>query len=245
MKLNNNKILITGGSRGIGLALTKMFAERNNKIIIVSKNNNRPEILEKYGESIIYIKCDLTNTQEFETLLVKLENEHSDINIIVNNAAIQFNYYFLEENRLNSKIEAEINLNLNVPIKLSTNLLPILSNKSEAAIVNISSGLAIAPKEIASVYCATKAAIHSFSQSLRYQLENTNIKVFELFPPVVNTDMTQGRGKDKMEPDVLAKKFMQSFEQNEFEILVGKIKLLQLINLISPKLAKKILRKSQ
>lgn len=162
MNLKNNKILITGGSRGIGLALSKKFAELGNKIIIVNRSNTFPTELKQYGDKIFIKQCDLSNEQEFESLLVELENEHSDINILINNAAVQFNYLFVDENELNSRIESEINLNVTAPIKLAANLLPILSNKPELAIVNVSSGLAFAPKENASVYCATKAAIHSF-----------------------------------------------------------------------------------
>lgn len=245
MRISNNTIVITGGARGIGLALTKKLIDNNNKVIVVGRKINIPIELQEHSDSVIFKKCNLANQQEFDSLLIDLENNYPEINVLINNAGIQHNYSFLEQTELNSRIDVEIVTNLIAPIKLAANLIPLLSNKDEAAIVNISSALAIVPKENASVYCATKAGIHSYSQSLRYQLEKTTIKVFELMPPLVNTDMTRGRGKNKIEPEIVAKEFIKSFALNKYEINIGKIKILKMLNRLTPGIVKKIFRNSK
>lgn len=120
---------------------------------------------------------------------------------------------------------------------------PKLLEKKEAAIVNVSSGLGLVPKESAPVYCASKAGLHIFSKSLRYQLESTNVKLFEIIPSLVDTDMTKGRGKGKLIPEQLVEEFWKNFVKDKYEIKIGKVKLLHLINRISPKLAESIMKK--
>ena len=124
--------------------------------------------------------------------------------------------------------------------------MPLLEKAPEAAIVNVSSGLGIVPKKSAPGYCATKAAIHAFSKSLRYQLEKTSIKVFELFPPLTDTDMTRGREDDihKESPDFVANKFFSKFAKNHYEIKPGLMNIMLLqINRFLPSLAEKIAKK--
>ncbi|GBE18310.1 putative oxidoreductase [archaeon BMS3Abin16] len=112
----------------------------------------------------------------------------------------------------------------------------------EAAVINVSSALGIVPKESAPVYCATKAAIHSFSKSLRYQLEKTPVKVFEIIPSLVDTDMTRGRGKGKISPETLAKEVIKGLKKDNYEIRVGLVKILFLVNRVLPSLAERVIR---
>jgi uncharacterized oxidoreductase len=116
-----------------------------------------------------------------------------------------------------------------------------LKNKN-SAVVNVSSGLFIAPKKSASVYCATKSAIHSFSKTLRYQLEESGIKVFEIIPALIATPMTEGRGKSKLSPEQLTEEFIRNFKSDKVESYIGKTRLLKFINRLSPKLADKIMK---
>src|SRR5690606_1082134 len=134
----------------------------------------------------------------------------------------------------------EISTNLTAPLKLIASLLPLLQINPDSAIVNISSGLAIVPKARSAVYCGTKAAIHIFSKSLRYQLDK--IKVFEIIPPLVDTEMTKGRGKGKISPQRLVDEFIQAFKKNRYEVNIHKVKLLRIINRISPKIADRIMK---
>ncbi|MOA50814.1 putative oxidoreductase [compost metagenome] len=104
--------------------------------------------------------------------------------------------------------------------------------------------MAFAPKQSAPVYCATKSALHTATQALRYQLESTPIKVFEIIPALVETPMTAGRGKGKISPKQLVDEFMKNYKDDKFEINIGKVKLLRLIKRISPKLADRMLKNS-
>ncbi len=175
-------------------------------------------------------------------MVVFIEQKYPDLNILINNAAVQYNYLFLDEQNLVDKIDYEVTTNLIAPIKLTSLLLPILINKKNSAIINVSSGLFIAPKKSASVYCATKSAIHSFTKTLRYQLEDKNVKVFEIIPPLVETPMTEGRGKSKISTEQLVDEFLQNFKTDKLESYIGKAKLLKLISNLFPKLADKIMK---
>lgn len=121
-------------------------------------------------------------------------------------------------------------------------LLPILTTKQNSAIINVSSGLAFAPKKSAPIYCATKSAIHIGTKAIRYQLENFNVKVFEIIPPFVDTAMTKGRGKGKITPKRLVDEFLRNFKNDKLESNIGKTKFLRFIQRIFPKIADKILK---
>ncbi len=240
MRLNKNKIIITGGTAGIGKALTEKFLELDNQIIVVGRNEKRLNELSKSDKRVTPFKCDITKQDELDELTIFIEQQHRDLNILINNAGIQHNYHFSDESQLLYKIEHEINTNFLAPLRLIALMLPTLNVNDNSAIVNVSSGLGLVPKMQAPVYCGTKAGIHIFSKSLRYQLEK--VKVFEIIPALVNTEMTAGRGKGKISPQRLIDEFIRAFEKNIYEVSIGKVKLLKFINRISPRLADKIMK---
>lgn len=240
MQVHKNKILITGATAGIGAALLQTFLDLDNEIIAVGRNERKLEELSKADKRIIPFKCDVSRQEDLDQLTLFVEQEHKDLNILINNAGIQYNYNFDNEHQLLHKVEQEINVNLLAPLKLITLLLPTLQLNDNAAIVNISSGLAIVPKAQAPVYCGTKAAIHIFSKALRYQLDK--VKVFEIIPPIVDTAMTAGRGKGKISPQELVDEFISAFKKNKYEVNIGKVKFLRIINRISPSIADKIMK---
>ena len=240
MRLRKNKILITGATSGIGKALTQKFLALDNVILAVGRNPKRLEELATSDKRIIPFQCDISKQEELDALSLFIEKDHTDLNILINNAGIQYNYNFLNEHQLLYKVEHEINVNFLAPVKLIVLLLPILQANQNSAIVTISSGLAIVPKAQAPVYCGTKAGIHIFSKALRYQM-NT-IKVFEIIPPIVDTKMTEGRGKGKISPQRLVDEFIKAFKNNRYEVNIHKVKLLRIINRISPNLADRIMK---
>jgi len=240
MKINNNKILITGATAGIGKALTETFLKLDNQIIAVGRNKERLNELVKLDKRIISFQCDISKQSEVDKLTLFIEQEHQDLNILINNAGIQYNYNFANESQLLNKVEHEINVNFLAPLKLITLLLPTIQTNDNSAIVNISSGLAIVPKAQAPVYCGTKAGIHIFSKSLRYQLDK--VKVFEIIPPIVETAMTEGRGKGKISPQRVVDEFIKAFKNNKYEVNIHKVKLLRIINRISPSIADRIMK---
>ena len=241
MKLTGNKVIITGATAGIGEALLGKLVEHDNQVVAVGIKAQKLKELSETDKRIIPFACDLSKKENLDRLILFIEQEHPDTNILINNAGIQFNYHFEKEPQLLGKIEQEINVNFLAPLKLIALLIPTLKSNDNAAIVNVSSGLGLVPKRQAPVYCGTKAGIHIFSKSLRYQLEG--IKVFEIIPPLVDTQMTEGRGKGKIRPEALADEFIGAFKKDQYEINIGKVKLLKLLNRLVPAIAEKIMRK--
>ena len=242
MNTSGNAVLITGGSSGIGLALAKQFLALRNKVIITGRDASKLEEIKHRLPELEYKACDLTDNASLDELVFLIEQKYRNLNVLINNAAVQYNYQFVDEPDLIHKVEYEIAANLTAPIKLTGLLLPVLLNNENSAVVNVSSGLFIAPKKTASVYCATKAAIHSYSKTLRYQLEGTGIRVFEIIPSLVDTPMTSGRGKSKISPDKLVNEFIKDFKADRFESYIGKTKLLCSVHRFSPQLADKIMK---
>ncbi|PCI00361.1 MAG: oxidoreductase [Flavobacteriaceae bacterium] len=240
MKLNNNKILITGATSGIGRALAERFCLLGNQIIAVGRNEIRLEELTRFDNRITSFKCDISSQSELNRLIAFIKKEHKDLNVLINNAGIQYDETLLDKTYSLQKIEDEISTNLTSPIKLIHSLIPVLQSNSNSAIVNVSSGLAFVPKATSAVYCGTKAAIHIFSKSLRYQL--AKIKVFEIIPPLVDTEMTKGRGKGKISPQKLVDEFIKAYKNNSYEVNIHNVKLLRIIHRISPTIADKIMK---
>lgn len=243
MQINNNTILITGGTSGIGASLTKTFVTLGNKVIICARNQSKLDEMQAKYRSIDIIRCDLSNKQEILEMCSYLEQNHPNLNILVNNAGIQYNYDFSESSSILDKINHEIDVNLKAPLYLTSLLMPMIVRQEKSAIINLTSLLAIVPKQSAPVYCGTKSGLHTFSQSLRYQLEGTPTKIIEIIPPLVETNMTKGRGSGKMDPDVVAEKIIQGIEKDKNVVTIGKAKVLLTLNRILPSLARKIMRK--
>jgi short-subunit dehydrogenase involved in D-alanine esterification of teichoic acids len=242
MKASGNKVLITGATSGIGLALAERFLELGNAVVGVGRRRETLDSLREKYPNLFPFPCDLGSAHGPDDLALHVKQRHPDLNVLINNAAIQYNDHFLEATDLADRAGYEINLNLTVPVKLCALLLPVLRLQPEAAVVNVSSGLALVPKKSAPVYCGTKAGLHLFTKALRYQLEGSPVKVFEVIPPVVDTPMTAGRGRGKISPGQLVDEFMRAFAGDQFEMNIGKVKLLRLINRLSPSLADRIMK---
>lgn len=245
MKTSGNTVLITGGASGIGLSIAKVFLENKNTVIICGRNINKLEQVKKEYPEIHTIQCDVSNQAEVTRMSEFLTSSFPSLNILINNAGIQYQYDFLTDDSAIQKIDEEIGINFGAVARLSKILLPNLAKSAEAAIVNVSSFLGIVPKSSAPIYCATKAALHAFSKSLRYQLQRTPVKVFEIITPLVNTDMTMGREDDagKMSPDILAREVFRNIERDNYEIKPGRTKLVLFLNWLFPSLIQKVIGK--
>jgi len=238
MKISGNKIIITGASTGIGFALAQKFIENKNTVITIDRNPKNQAMAREKLPDLITHTCDLTDPKALKNLVDWIKSSHSDFNMLINNAGVQFNYMLEGYDWSFDTIGQEMEVNLGVPVKLCHALLPVLSKRPHAAIVNVESFLAFAPKKSAAVYCAAKAGLHIFSQAMRYQLHNTNVKVFEIIPPLVDTKMTSGRGKNKISPDLLAEKVINALKKEQYEIYVGKAKLARNVMRIFPGIIK-------
>ncbi len=242
MHLEKNTILLTGGTSGIGLELLRRFYSLDNKLIVASSNPDKLNQLHSEFPRVSTVVCDLADPKSVRKLLEHCLNTYPDINILINNAGIQYNYNWLEEEDGFHKISREIRVNLTSPMYLIYGLLPQISKFDNAAIINVSSALAFHPKRSAPIYCASKAALHNASRALRYQLEKSPVKVFEIIPPLVDTPMTEGRGGGKITPKELVDEFMKNFKKNRYESYIGKAKLLRWLGRISPKAADNIVK---
>lgn len=197
MKITNNKILVTGGASGIGLGITEKFIQEDNTVIICGRREEAlKEVANKYP-SVIFKVCDLSIESERIALFNWISKNHSDLNVLVNNAGIQ-NWMNISDSDFYEKATNEITTNIAAPIHLTAlfTKLPSLD-----AIMNVTSALAFVPFAKVPVYCATKAFFHSFTRSLRYQLKNKNIEVIEIIPPALNTDLG-GKGIHDKHPAV-------------------------------------------
>lgn len=242
MKLTDNTILITGATSGIGYVLATRFADLDNTVIAVGRNQNALAELATRSSSIHPLVCDLSSLPDVEQLVVTVGHQFPALNVLINNAGIQYNYEFAEASEQLGRIAHEIAVNLTAPLQLTALLLPQLLTQHEAAVVNVSSGLGLVPKRSAPIYCATKAGLHLFSKALRYQMKGRSVHVMEVIPPLVDTPMTAGRGRGKISPEQLVDEFLRGFAHNQPEINIGKVGLLRLIQRLSPALADRILR---
>jgi uncharacterized oxidoreductase len=197
MKLSNNKILITGGATGIGLALTERFVNEGNTVIICGRRQSAlKEVSDKFP-SVITKQCDLSIAGHRQKLFQWIAEDHSDLNVLVNNAGIQ-QWMEVTDEHFFQRAEEEISINISAPLHLTSLFIKL---NSLDTIINVTSGLSFVPLTKVPVYSATKAFFHSFTLSLRQLLKARNIEVIEMIPPALNTDLG-GKGLHDTAPPV-------------------------------------------
>jgi uncharacterized oxidoreductase len=227
MKTTGNTIVITGGATGIGYAMAESFLEAGNEVIICGRRENRLLEAQKRHPELHIRVCDAADRAEQEKLIKWISEKFPNLNILVNNAGIQRDIDFTKGIDEFLDGENEIIINLEAPIILSGMFVPHLIGKKNAAIINISSGLGFIPAASMPVYSATKAGLHAFSMALRHQLLNHGIKVFEVVPPGVDTELNmEGRsGRGGYKPDLKPAEFvagiMNDLKNDVFEIGYG------------------------
>lgn len=238
MRLQGKTALVTGGTDGIGAQLIRQLRDKGVTIITSGRNPERVAATRAAGFEVI--EADLSTLAGVEALLAGVAGR--SIDILVNNAGTGTDHDFRYPGAPDrAAADAGIFLNLNAPIHLITALMPVLKSRPEAQIVNVTSGLAIAPRAGGPVYCATKAGLRSYTQALRAQLKGTPVHVIEALPPMVDTKMTAGRSNRKLSADECARQFVTAMEQGADEANVGIVKVLQVVNSISPALARRIM----
>src|ERR1700678_1424061 len=241
MKLTSNTILITGGASGIGYELTKQLTALGNTILITGRDQAKMNRAKAALPGIHTFRSDVSDPRAIATLYEEVTKQFPDLNILINNAGIMRRINIHDKAGSVENITREIEINLSGPIRMVKQFLPHLKTKSEAAIVNVSSGLAFVPLPISPVYCATKAGLHSFTQSLRVQLKNTNVKVFELAPPATETPLLTGdfeaedmAGVSLMGVAEMVRQAIQGLRKDHLEIRPGLSNMLKLMSRIAP-----------
>ncbi|WP_353646747.1 SDR family oxidoreductase [Mesorhizobium sp. WSM2239] len=188
MNITGNTILITGGGSGIGRALAEALLARGNNVIVTGRNRDKLKDLEAANPGIHTFQLDVDDPDEITAFSRQVVEDFPSLNVLINNAGIMRAEAVRDGSTATA--EATITTNLLGPIRLTTALLPHLISMPDAALLTVSSGLAFLPRGGFPTYCATKAAIHSYSQTLRVQLRGTSVQVIELVPPYVQTELT-------------------------------------------------------
>jgi uncharacterized oxidoreductase len=241
MKLQNRTILITGGTSGIGRELAKQLLERRNTLIITGRDQTKLDVTRLALPGLHTFMSDVSDPGAIAQLQEAVLAKFPALDTLINNAGIMRNLN-LNRPRDLQDVTREIDINFSGPVRMIQQFLPHLKSKKDALIVNVSSGLAFIPLPISPVYCATKAAMHSFTQSLRVQLEGTGVTVIELAPPAVETPLLRGefademKGEKGMDAKVLVSKAIAGIEAGKREIRPGLSNLLKAMSRVAPQL---------
>ncbi|MDX1581640.1 MAG: SDR family NAD(P)-dependent oxidoreductase [Alphaproteobacteria bacterium] len=240
MDIQGKTVLLTGGSAGIGRELARQLKAKGAPVVITGRNAERLAAMRDEGFEAI--SADLSNAAGVDALVAAWGER--DIDMLINNAGQLVDHDFrAKTGRGAPDADAAddcIYANLNAPIRLTVAFMERLQARSEAVIVNVTSGLAIAPAARTPVYCATKSALRFYSLGLREQLKDTGIKVIEALPPVVDTQMNDGNPMKKMPAEECARQILVAIERDRDEANIGMTKALRVAEAVSPALAKRV-----
>jgi uncharacterized oxidoreductase len=251
MRISNNTILITGGTSGIGFELATQLLALGNTVIVTGRSQSNLDAARKKLPGIHTIQSDVSDPTAIASLYRQVVEEFPSLNMLINNAGIMRKINLQMFGSDLQDITREVEINLNGSIRMTMQFLPHLHMQTRAAIVNVSSGLAFVPLAISPVYCATKAATHSFTQSLRIQLKNTNITVFELAPPLTETPLFKEdfsaddmAGVKAMDVKTLTRRAIEGIKKDQVEIQPGLSNMLRIMSRLAPNFILKQLNKS-
>jgi len=200
MKIMGNTILITGGGTGIGRGLAEQFHALGNRVIIAGRRQKALDETTAANPGMKSIALDIADSASIRSIVAQLAADYPELNVLINNAGIMRPENLRAQANDLANAEAIVATNLLGPIRLTAGLLPLLQQQTYSAIMNVSSGLAFVPLAPTPTYSATKAALHSYTQSLRYQLRATKTEVLELIPPYVATHLMNGAADPRAMP---------------------------------------------
>lgn len=239
MKLTGRTILITGGTSGIGLALAKQLLGRGNTVIVTGRDASRLAATARDHADIHTLQSDVSDPQAIRVLAERVLREFPALDTLINNAGIMRNLRLTQDRSLED-VTRELETNLSGPMRMIQQFLPHLSTRPGALIVNVTSGLAFVPFPASPVYCAAKAGLHSYTQTLRTQLAGKDVTVVELAPPMVETSLLRGefeeemKGEKGMNVEVLARRALAGLEAGRLEIRPGLSNVLKMMSRVAP-----------
>ena len=239
MKLQGNTILITGGSGGIGFELASQLLARGNVVVVTGRDQAALDSARQKLPALRTIRSDVGDPDAIASLHQQVMKEFPALNVLINNAGVMRKVNLQTFGTDLQDITEEIEINLSGPIRMVMQFLPHLRGQDRPAIVNVSSGLAFNPYPISPIYGAAKSGIHSFTQSLRVQLKQTKIQVFELAPPAVDTPLNHKfaeelKGAPLMSPARLVEAALKGLEQDRMEIRVGLANIMMILSRLAP-----------
>lgn len=225
MKTTKNTVLITGGSAGIGFEIAKILSKAGNQVIITGRNEARLQQAAAQLEQVTAIVSDISKDADVTTLTERIKADFPGLNLVINNAGNAYAYELTSGSDARTKAVDEMQTNYFSVVGLNELLLPLLNRQPEAAIVNVSSIVAFVPSaQSLATYSASKAALHSYTKSLRLSLEKAGspVRVFELMPPLVNTEFSKEIGGEHgIHPSVVAQDLFRALETDTYEVRVG------------------------
>lgn len=237
MKLTGRTILITGGSAGIGLAFALKFLELGNQVIVTGRRQSVLDEVKASYPNLHTLQSDVADPVQISALAKRVKADYPKLDVVMNNAGIMLHKNLTFPAADLGGLMNEVNINLGGVIRITSAFIDILTTNS-GTLINVSSGLAFVPLSSAPIYCATKAAVHSYTQSLRFQLEESGVEVIELMPPAVKTDLSadlpEGGLVALITPDDLIKKTFAAFKAGKLEIRPGQANLLALMRRLAP-----------
>lgn len=241
MKITGSTILITGGTSGIGLEFAKKFLALGNAVVVTGRDQSKLDAAAKALPGLQTIRSDVTDMDAITHLVEQVTNRFPKLNMLVNNAGIMKELDVLESEPSLRDLTSEVETNLNGPIRMAGAFLPLLQRQADAAIVNVTSGIAFLPMPPSPVYSAAKAGLHAWTLMLRMQLQSTNVRVFEVAPPLTATPL----GTDTFHPELMKGIPMMAVErmvaialkgidQDRYEIRPGMSNIMKTVGRLAP-----------
>jgi uncharacterized oxidoreductase len=242
MNLQNNTILITGGTGGFGYAFASKLLAMGNTVIITGRNEGKLQEVKRKLPEVHIIQSDVTQVEDIKNLYRQVTQQFPDLNILINNAGEMRKISLQQEQDLND-ITREVEINLMGPIRMVQAFLPHLKKQKNAVILNVTSGIALLPFAISPIYSASKSGLRSYTQALRVQLKNTGIKVMELVAPGSSTSLNDKfksedgfNPKMLMAPEKIVDAAIKGIQKNKNEIFPGLAKVMRIMSRLAPKL---------
>lgn len=240
MNPTGNTILITGGASGIGLAVARKLVAARNTVIVCGRDQTKLSEAAQALPGLITIRADVTDPANRAALAEETTARFPALNVLINNAGV-VNVTDIAEADFVRVLESEIATNLLAPVALTALLLPVLRDQPQATVVNVTTGYVFISSARTAPYSATKMALHSLTQTLRYQLRKTNIRVLEVMPPPTDTKMAAHYAGAKASADAVADRFLRAMFGRKNEVVMGVSRVAQALARLGPGIGFKIL----
>ena len=242
MNLENKRVLITGGGSGIGLELALRLAD-SNRVVIAGRSTTRLAAAHARDRRLLPVQLDVTSEDSAANVIDCLRSDFGGLDLLVNSAGVMSDDVLTSPTAEATTAE-ELAVNVEGSIRMTRLALPLLTASPQSGIVFLSSAVALTAVPHFSVYAATKAAVHSFARSLRAELADTNVGVFEVLPPLVDTDLARGLDVPKLPPSKAVDAVMSGLRRNKGQIPVAQVRALPLLARLAPKRADRIVQRA-